>query len=337
MTSAPFIQVEELSKVYGDGNYALQNVSLNIEKGEVFGIIGLSGAGKSTLLRTLARLIVPTSGKVLFHGQNIFDFDKQKLHEFRCKSGMVFQHFNLLSSRSVFGNIALPLEISGFPKEKITTRVIELLHLVGLEKKKDTYPSSLSGGERQRVGIARALATNPEVLFCDEATSALDPKTTKEILDLLSDLNRTIGVTIVLITHEMEVIKHLCHKVAVIENGGIIEQGSVVDVFTEPKHPTTKRFVQGTRHDIPEHLLKTPSTTRKLLRLSFKGDSAGKPVISYMIRECGIDANILLGWVENLQMSTVGILVIEITGEEASIEKALAYLHTNKVHCEVMA
>ncbi|MES2344484.1 MAG: ATP-binding cassette domain-containing protein [Chlamydiota bacterium] len=332
----PFIQANKVSKEYRGGVYALKNVSLSIEKGEVFGIIGLSGAGKSTLIRILANLITPTSGKVFFSLEDISQFHKKELRSFRFKCGMIFQHFNLLTSRTVFGNVAYPLEIAGYPQEKIAARVDELLRLVGLSNKKHSYPIALSGGEKQRVGIARALAHHPEVLFCDEATSALDPKTTQEILTLLRDLNRNLGVTIVLITHEMDVIKQICHKVAVLENGTVVESGPVAEVFAEPKHPTTQKFLQNSAHEIPEHFYKPPNPTHMLLRLSFKGETAGKPIISQMIREFDVDANILLGWVDNLQTNIVGTLVIEIQGKEDNLQKALAFLHLNKIHCEVM-
>jgi D-methionine transport system ATP-binding protein len=333
---SPFIQVDKVSKKYGEGVYALKEISLSIKKGETFGIIGLSGAGKSTLIRILAGLITPTKGRVLFSGEDIGQFNKKDLRSFHFKCGMIFQHFNLLNSRTVFNNIAYPLEIANYPKEKIAPRVNELLQLVGLSSKKNAHPSALSGGEKQRVGIARALAHHPEVLFCDEATSALDPKTTQEILTLLRDLNQKLGVTIVLITHEMDVIKHICHQVAVLENGVIIESGPVAQVFAEPKHPTTQKFLQNTVHEIPDHFYKQPSPTHMLVRLSFKGESAGKPVISQMIREFNVDANILLGWIDNLQTNIVGTLVIEIQGKEENLQKALTYLHSNKIHCEVI-
>src|ERR1700722_12141474 len=245
MTS--IIEIETISKIYkhaGKVVHALQDVSLSIEKEDVYGIIGLSGAGKSTLIRALARLVTPSSGRIIFHGKDIAYLTKGDLRDFRKNIGMIFQHFNLLSSRTVAGNIAYPLEIAQVSPQEQTQRVDELLGLVGLKEKKEAYPSQLSGGEKQRVGIARALANRPEVLLCDEATSALDPKTTKEILTLLKGINKNLGVTIVLITHEMEVIKQICNKVAVIEHGKIVEEGWVPDVFSDPKHSTTKHFLQ---------------------------------------------------------------------------------------------
>src|ERR1700722_3698666 len=241
------IELQSVSKTYQQNDKiipALDQVSLSIECKDIYGIIGLSGAGKSTLIRCLARLVTPSSGKILFYGVDFASLDKNELRKFRKKTGMIFQHFNLLSSRTVAGNIAYPLEIAGVPKKEQEEWIDELLGLVGLKEKKDAYPSQLSGGEKQRVGIARALANRPDVLFCDEATSALDPKTTKEILKLLKNVHKKLGVTIVLITHEMEVIKQICNKVAVIEHGKIVEEGWVPDVFSDPKHSTTKHFLQ---------------------------------------------------------------------------------------------
>lgn len=233
----PIIEINAISKIYRHADksiHALREITFTIAERDIYGIIGLSGAGKSTLIRCLSGLINPTSGKVLFHNSDISHLKGGTLRSFRSKIGMIFQHFNLLSSRTVAGNITYPLEIAGVSKPEQNKRVDELLGLVGLSSKKDVYPSSLSGGEKQRVGIARALANHPGVLFCDEATSALDPRTTKEILDLLKTINKKLGVTIVLITHDMEVIKRVCNRVAVIEAGEIVEEGLVSQVFAEP-------------------------------------------------------------------------------------------------------
>jgi D-methionine transport system ATP-binding protein len=247
---------------------------------------------------------------------------------------MIFQHFNLLSSRTAAGNIAYPLEIAHVPSDERGKRVDEMLKLVGLEEKKNSYPSRLSGGEKQRVGIARALANQPEVLLCDEATSALDPKTTKEILHLLKSIHKKFGVTIILITHEMEVIKQICNKVAVIEYGKIVEKGHVSEVFSDPQHGTTKQFLQKSSHEIPEEFFKDISERRKLLRLTFKGKAAGEPIISELVRRFNVDANILLGWIDRLQSLTLGILIIELTGAEDGIKKALNYLADNQITYE---
>jgi D-methionine transport system ATP-binding protein len=329
------IEVNALSKNYGS-SHALSNITLAIAKGDIYGIIGLSGAGKSTLLRCLAGLIKPTSGKVSFLNQDLMALERKSLREFRRKIGMIFQHFNLLSARTVAGNIAYPLEIVGIPKPEQNKRVDELLRLVGLSHKKEAYPASLSGGEKQRVGIARAIANHPEVLFCDEATSALDPRTTKEILDLLKTINKKLGVTIVLITHDMEVIKRVCNRVAVIEAGRIVEEGLVSQVFAEPQHPTTKHFIQGSSHEIPEEFFKAPSPNRKLLRLRFKGKASSEPLISQIVKKYDVDANILLGWIDHLQTATVGTLIIELTGTSEGISGALGYLAEKKVHYEVL-
>jgi D-methionine transport system ATP-binding protein len=334
-----FIEIDNVCKSYTHQNrviHALQNISLSIEKGDVYGIIGMSGAGKSTLMRCLSTLIFPTSGQILFDKNNLAQMTKNELRSFRKNIGMIFQHFNLLSSRNVADNIAYPLEILGLSQEHQNKRVDELLELVGLKEKKMNYPSQLSGGEKQRVGIARALASHPKVLLCDEATSALDPKTTQEILNLLKKINRELNVTIVLITHEMEVIKQICNKVAVIEKGSIVEKGSVFQVFADPKHSTTKHFLQNSSHEIPAEFFKNLSNTRKLLRLQFKGTSAGQPVIAELIRRFNVDANILMGWLDQIQSQTVGTLVIELTGSAENIQKTLSYLNEKFVNYELL-
>ena len=246
---------------------------------------------------------------------------------------MIFQHFYLFSSRTVAENIQYPLEISNQMSEQ---RVEELLSLVGLMHWKDAYPAALSGGEKQRVGIARALANHPQVLICDEATSALDPKTTREILSLLKKLNEKLGLTIVLITHEMDVIKQICNKVAVIDKGEIVETGDVSKVFTDPQHEITKNFLQNRTHEIPAHFFKERSANVKLLRLSFKGEKAREPVITQMVRNYNVDANILLGWIDSVQNVMVGNLVLELSGTPDNIEKALQFLKNNAVHIEVL-
>ncbi len=337
--STPIIEISAISKTYkhaGKVTHALRDITLAIAKRDIYGIIGLSGAGKSTLIRCLAGLIKPSSGKVSFHNSDISHLKGGNLRNFRLKIGMIFQHFNLLSSRTVAGNITYPLEVAGVSTPEQNKRVDELLGLVGLSSKKDVYPSSLSGGEKQRVGIARALANHPEVLFCDEATSALDPRTTKEILDLLKTINKKLGVTIVLITHDMEVIKRVCNRVAVIEAGRIVEEGLVSQVFAEPQHPTTKHFIQGSSHEIPEEFFKPPSPNRKLLRLRFKGTAASEPLISQIVKKYHVDANILLGWIDRLQTTTVGTLIVELTGTAEGISGALGYLAEKTVHHEVL-
>lgn len=324
------IETENLCKLFGQV-WGLRHVNMTIHAGDIFGIIGLSGAGKSTLIRCLAGLETPSNGHVRFEGHDIGTLRGRRRRHFFHQIGMIFQHFNLLSSRTVYGNVAYALEVAGKKSEK---RINELLALVGLEHKRDCYPTQLSGGEKQRVGIARALANHPKVLFCDEATSALDPKTTQEILQLLMQLNRKLGLTIVLITHEMEVIKQICHHVAVLENGEVVEKGPISRVFVDPQHPTTRYFLQTTIHEIPPHFLQEISPRRKLLRLGFKGTQADEPVISQMIKKYQVDANILQGWIDSLQTVTVGTLVIELLGEPENIEDALRYLQKHCAHCE---
>lgn len=333
------IEIDSISKDYNHADkiiHALKDVSLTIEKDDVYGIIGLSGAGKSTLIRALARLVRPSTGKVLFSGKDIAALAKKELRDFHKNIGMIFQHFNLLSSRSVADNIAYPLEIAKIPREQQKQRVDELLELVGLQEKSAAFPSQLSGGEKQRVGIARALATAPQVLLCDEATSALDPKTTKEILSLLRSINKNLGVTIVLITHEMEVIKQICNKVAVIEKGKIVEKGIVSEIFADPQHPTTRNFLQSASHDIPAEFFNNPSPNKKLLRLKFKGAVASEPVMSEIVRKFNIDTNILLGWIDHLQTITIGTLVIQLTGAPEGIASALSYLQEKSIHYEII-
>ncbi|OEF99407.1 methionine ABC transporter ATP-binding protein [Vulcanibacillus modesticaldus] len=241
------IKLNNVQKIYDNNKQrvtALKNINLEIKSGEIYGIIGYSGAGKSTLIRLINMLENPTAGEIWVNGQRMDRLNNEKLRLARQKIGMIFQNFNLLSSRTVRQNIAFPLEIAGYPKEKIDKRVSELIKLVGLTERADAYPSELSGGQKQRVGIARALANNPEVLLSDEATSALDPKTTESILNLLWEINRKFGITIILITHEMHVIKKICHRVAVIDGGEIVEEGPVTEVFGNPKKEITKEFVK---------------------------------------------------------------------------------------------
>jgi len=309
--------------------HALRHINLKIEKGDIFGIIGLSGAGKTTLLRCLSTLEKPSFGQILIGGQEITSIDDKALRLVRRQMGMIFQHFNLFSSRTVSENIAYPLEISGVPKEEIGLKVYELIHLVGLEEQKDAYPASLSGGQKQRVGIARALANAPEILLCDEATSALDPKTTLEILNLIKKLQRELDLTVVLITHQMEVVKALCNKVAILESGEVVEEGPLAEVFSAPKHPLTKELVQKAVHEIPDYLL---TGKGKVLHLHFKGGKTERPVITQMVKQFQVDANILLGWIDAVADITIGNLIIEMTG--SAIEEAVDYLRSQGLTVE---
>ncbi len=310
---------------------AVNNVSITVEKGDIFGIIGLSGAGKSTLVRCINRLEEPTGGHIYIDGEEITGASEKKLREMRKKTGMIFQHFHLLNMRTVEENIAFPLEISNIPNKE--ERITDLLRLVELEDKRHSYPSQLSGGQKQRVGIARALANNPSVLLCDEATSALDPKTTQSILELLKKINTELGVTMIMITHQMEVIKQICNKVAVMDGGFVIEQGTLTDIFANSKHPITNQFVSSVSHDLPDFLL-TQNPSNQLMRISYQSERVGKPLLSKAIRKFNIDANILLGGIDNLGTSIIGNLIVEFSGDPEKIQGAINYLEENNVICE---
>lgn len=314
--------------------HALKHINLQVEKGDIFGIIGQSGAGKSTLMRCLAALEKPSFGEILIHGQDIVQMNEDALRNYRKSIGMIFQHFNLLDSRTVAENISYPLEIRKIPKESRKKRIRELIELVGLQEAEKHYSSELSGGQKQRVGIARALAHEPEILLCDEATSALDPKTTKEILLLLKNVQKTLGITIILITHQMEVIKQICNKVAVLDSGEIVENGFISQVFSDPKHPLTKSLVQNTIHEIPNRFIESIGPNCKLFHLYFKGQKADQPIIAQMVKRFNVEANILLGWIDSLQSVTVGNLVIQLQGEKSSIDHALQFLKEQSVQYE---
>ncbi|WNG36789.1 ATP-binding cassette domain-containing protein [Archangium violaceum] len=318
------IELRDVSKVYGkEGREvaALRNVSLRVAPGEVFGVLGQSGAGKSTLIRCINLLERPTSGEVRVDGRDMMALAPRELRLARQGIGMIFQHFNLFSSQTVAGNIAYPLEVAGWPRERIRERVRELLELVGLVDKALAYPAQLSGGQKQRVGIARALAPRPRLLLSDEATSALDPETTRSVLGLLRDINRQLGLTILLITHQMEVVKDICDSVAVLERGHLVEQGKVVQLLAQP----------GTRlHE----LCYAPLAARdwqvspggRLVEVTFRGDSATQPVVTTMARRFGVDANLLEGSLERVAGVRMGRLLFELTGAPEAVEQALAFL-----------
>jgi D-methionine transport system ATP-binding protein len=338
------ITLQNVKKIYSTkaGNVtAVNNINLEISKGEIFGIIGYSGAGKSSLIRLLNGLEKPTSGSIHVAGSQIDAIGGAKLRKARLEISMIFQHFNLLWSRTVRENISFPLEIAGVKKTERLKRVDELIKLVGLEGRENAYPSQLSGGQKQRVGIARALANNPKVLLCDEATSALDPQTTDSILDLLVDINKRLGLTIVLITHEMHVIRKICHRVAVMENGEVVEQGDVLDVFRNPKQPITKRFVKQVTepeetNEVVAHLLEL-YPKGKVIQLSFVGESTEKPLITNLIREFAIEINILQGKIAQTQNGSYGSLFIHLDGEEQELNRALEYIYNQHVEVEVIA
>ena len=340
------IKLSNIEKTYEGASgpvHAIKGIDLHVKRGEIYGVIGLSGAGKSTLIRCINMLESPTKGTVVVDGQDLTAMNATELRAARKNIGMIFQHFNLLSSATVYDNIAFPLNLIGTSKANIEKTVAPLLELVGLTDKRDQYPAQLSGGQKQRVGIARALASNPKVLLCDEATSALDPQTTKSILALIRDINQKLQLTVVLITHEMQVIKEICDKVAVIEKGVIAEEGTVLEVFTKPKATITKEFISVIiNHDIPEafkdaEISSTPIPDSSLLvRLSFIGSSADEPVISGLIRRFNVDANIIYGNVDHIKATPYGTLVLEITGEDTDIENSLKYLQERNLGIEVI-
>jgi D-methionine transport system ATP-binding protein len=320
------------SKIYpGQSTLSLSEVDLKVENKDIFGIIGFSGAGKSTLMRCLIGLERLTTGTISINGLNLDLLKGKKLSQARKTFGMVFQNFNLLDCRTAGQNIAYPLEINHEKKEYIDKRVDELLSMVGLLHKKNVYPANLSGGEKQRIGIARALANNPSILLCDEATSALDPKSTQQILELLKHLNKTLGLTILLITHEMDVVKTICNKVAVLEKGIIVEQGRVRDVFAKPCHPTTKNFLASSTHILPSAI---KDSSKTFLRLCFHGKNANEPIISNLIKTHPVSINILLGGLDCIEDTIIGNLVVEVIGSDQEIKEALLFLDNHFVTYE---
>ena len=332
------IQLTNVKKTFNGKNgniQAVNDVSLNVEKGDIYGIVGYSGAGKSTLVRLLNGLELPTSGEVIVNDQDITKLKNKELRTFRKKIGMIFQHFNLLWSRTVLENIQLPLELAGVPKSKRKERA------VGLEGRGQAYPSQLSGGQKQRVGIARALANDPEILLCDEATSALDPQTTEEVLDLLLAINKKLNLTIVLITHEMNVIRKICNKVAVMELGKVVEEGDVLTVFRQPKKEVTKRFVQqdiepeaDSTELLAELIKENPSG--RLATLTFSERNANEPVISQAIRRYNIDVNVVYGKIKQVKEGSFGSLTVLMTGETKELDQAEVFIKEQGVGIEVI-
>ncbi|KGI85503.1 methionine ABC transporter ATP-binding protein [Exiguobacterium mexicanum] len=309
---------------------ALDDVSLTIEKGEIFGIIGRSGAGKSTLIRMINLLERPTSGQVEIEGQDITKLDKRGLSKLRHRIGMIFQHYNLLKTATVEENVAIPLRLEGLDKATIRARVDKYLDIVGLTDHRKHYPEQLSGGQKQRVAIARALAHEPDILLSDEATSALDPETTESILDLLLDINRELGLTIFLITHEMEVIERICDRVAVIEAGRIIEEGDVLDVFSDPQHATTRKFLK-TNLDVPKEVVEELSTHGMLVNLSFIGHQSEQAVLAQLTKRFGLLPNIIGGGIKKLKGGLVGNLLVHLDGDEAQTDQAVRFLEESGV------
>lgn len=344
------INIEYLDKTYHLKNadvHAVDDVSLHIESGQIYGVIGYSGAGKSTLVRCLNFLEIPDSGSIEIEGfgkvsanQGSLDISQKKLRELRRSIGMIFQHFNLLDRSTVFDNVAYPLKYTGLSKKEIETRVDELLDLVDLADKKYVYPSQLSGGQKQRVAIARALSNNPKVLLSDEATSALDPDATESILKLLRDLNKRLGITIILITHEMSVIKSIANRVAVMENGKVVEEGDIYDIFANPKKEITKKFINSASAlsnitKLIENKTIIP-TDSKLVKLTFTRDSVGSATISKISREYNVDVNIMLANVDVVNADALGGIIASIEGAKENVQRAIDFLHESNVKVEVI-
>ncbi|EPA0984763.1 TPA: methionine ABC transporter ATP-binding protein MetN [Vibrio parahaemolyticus] len=339
------IEIKNVNKVFYQGSkeiLALKDINLHIAKGTIFGVIGSSGAGKSTLIRCVNMLETPSSGSIIVDGVDLTTLSKKQLVETRRNIGMIFQHFNLLSSRTVFDNVALPLELAGKDKSQITTKVTELLKLVGLADKHESYPSNLSGGQKQRVAIARALASDPSVLLCDEATSALDPATTQSILELLKEINRKLNITILLITHEMEVVKSICHEVAIIGGGELVEKGTVGDIFAHPKTELAHEFIRSTLDlSIPEDYQARLQPNRvegsyPLVRMEFTGATVDAPLMSQISRKYNIDVSILSSDLDYAGGVKFGMMVAELFGNEQDDSAAIEYLREHNVKVEVL-
>ncbi|MBK1851369.1 methionine ABC transporter ATP-binding protein [Marinobacter sp. 1-4A] len=331
-----FDQVQKSYQVDGRAIPALHPTDMTIETGEVFGIVGHSGAGKSTLVRLINLLEPPTGGDILIDGENITRYNAAELRAFRRKVGMIFQHFNLLSSKTVSDNIAFPMKLAGiYSKTEIRERVQELLARVSLTDHATKYPSQLSGGQKQRVGIARALACRPTILLCDEATSALDPQTTQSVLRLLAEINKELGLTIVLITHEMDVVRRVCDRVAVMDAGRVVEMGAVSDVFLHPKHPTTRDFVfESESIDSEEMQEDLQKANGRILRLTFKGEATYQPLLGSVARASGVDFSILSGRIDHIKDTPYGQLTLSLIGGD--LELAMSALEGADVHVEVV-
>lgn len=335
------IHIEGLHKTYSSGGRtisALSDVNLHIPKGKIFGIIGRSGAGKSTLLRTFNLLEKPTQGKVCIGGRDITQLDKTELNRLRQSIGMIFQSFNLLSSKTVLNNIGFPLDLAGgYSQAQRSERVDELLELVGLHDHKHKYPAQLSGGQKQRVGIARAIAHAPKLLLCDEATSALDPETTQSILGLLEEINARLGLTIVLITHEMQVIRSICDHVAVIDSGEIVETGDVTEVFLHPQHAVTKSLVtENTHDDLALEGRRAMANGGRLMRLTYTGDAAYQPLLSLVAAQTRATITILQGAVSRIKKIPYGQMLVEIGGEAEEFIKVQELFRHLRIRCEVL-
>lgn len=325
---------------------AVKDVSVTIKDGEIFGVLGRSGAGKSTLVRCINLLNRPTKGRVIVDGQDLTAMSSDELRKVRHKIGMIFQHFNLLSSRTVFDNVALPLELAGVPSGEIQKKVEPLLKLVGLTEHRNKYPSQLSGGQKQRVGIARALANDPTVLLSDEATSALDPETTSSTLALLRKINKELGVTIVMITHQMEVVKQICERIVVMDHGEVIEEGDVLEVFRNPRHPTTRSMLSGilctelpdsVKAQIRKQFDAHPGECNKALRITFVGEEATEPVIATCATRFGVNFNILAGQISEIQEKTFSSLTVVASCSQQAYDQVIDYLKTHNIQIEELS
>lgn len=346
MEGEKMIRIENVSKTFQDNAApieAVKNVSLEVEKGEIFGIIGYSGAGKSTLIRCINLLERPDCGKVIVDGVDLMQLKKDELREYRKHIGMIFQHFNLMPSRTVFENVAYSLAYTHTKKSEINERVMYLLELVGIADKANVYPRQLSGGQKQRVAIARALVNNPKVLLCDEATSALDPQMTQSILNLLKELNKILELTIVVITHEMAVVKELCNRVAVMQNGEIVEQGDIFKVFSNPRQAITREFINTTSslnkiYDLVEKKSTAVYTKpgEKIIIMRYKGKYFSEPLVAELATKYRVTANILYGDLVVVDNAPLGGIVAIMSGEEADLEKAYAFLAEKEVELEVI-
>jgi len=343
-TSTSMIEFHDVHKVFTSNEkttVALKGVTFTVKKGDIFGVIGFSGAGKSTLLRTVNLLERPTSGKVIVDGKDVTKLSVKELRDTKKDIGMIFQQFHLLETKTVFENVAMPLLLSQTPKKQIQDRVIELLSFVGLTEKAQNYPDQLSGGQKQRVGIARALATNPSILLCDEATSALDPETTASILQLLKRVNKEYNITILMITHEMNVIKEVCNRVAVMSQGEVIELGNVLEVFASPQTETARNFVKSVvRDDIPPSVFRILEANRgksRIFKIQFIGEHSGQPMISQVAKRFHCDANVLFGNITELQGTPFGNLIVELQGSEPEITRAYQFmLQQNAIVKEIL-
>ncbi|MCI8302184.1 MAG: ATP-binding cassette domain-containing protein [Oscillospiraceae bacterium] len=325
----PIIRLEHLTKCFGSGEdqvHALEDISIDIQPGEIFGVIGLSGAGKSTLVRCVNLLERPTSGQVIVDGRDMMSLPDRELREARKSIGMIFQSFNLLMQRTAQDNICFPMELAGVPRREAVQRARELLEIVDLAGRAGAYPTQLSGGQKQRVAIARTLATNPKVLLCDEATSALDPKTTRDILRLIQDINRRLGITVVVITHEMKVIEEICSRVAILDHGRLAETGTVEEVFASPKTEAGRRLVYP--DGVPPEVLSTAADRARVVRVAFNGGTSYQPLIATLAIECGVKANILGADTRNIDGRAFGTMLLGLPEEGA--EKALAYIRAQK-------